>query len=153
MLEYIETPEEKQLREERRAKDVAKMAARLKDERVMIFSNLMNGVPEWKIAEQFHMSVPDVMNIFRFVLRKIRSRRLERMEPPIVGESIVEIRRQRITVLTLLPKLNLDKEPLYSKVMHEGMEVKRDGSIRNTDFLKQLKPMPEHLRVPPIAKP
>jgi hypothetical protein len=152
MIERVETPEEKQLREERQAKDAAIMAARLKDERVMIFANLMNGVPEWKIAEQFHKSVPDVMHIFRFILRKIRSRRLERMEPPIVGNSLAEIRRQRITVLTLLPRLNLDKEPHYSNVMHEGMEVKQDGTVRNADFLRQLKPMPEHLRIPPGLK-
>lgn len=124
------------------ARQKAIMEARLKDERVLIFTNLMNGVPDWKVAEQFHKSLPDVMAIFRFIVRKIRSRRLERMEPPIIGNSIPEIQRQRITVLSILPKLNLDRDPRYKDVRHESMEVKNDGSIRNEDFLLQLKPLP-----------
>jgi hypothetical protein len=128
-------------------------AARLKDDRALIFTNLVNGVPAWQIARDFHRSEPDVMHIFRFILRKIKSRRLERMEPPIVGNSISEIRRQRITVLTILPKLNLDRDPLYKDVFHEPMEIKQDGTVRHSEFLRQLKPMPEHLRMPPGLKP
>jgi hypothetical protein len=127
--------------------------ARLKDDRALIFTNLLNRVPAWQVARDFHRSEPDVMNIFRFILRKIKSRLLERMEPPIVGNSIAEIRKYRITVLTILPKLNLDRDPLYKDVFHEPMEIKQDGTVRHSDFLKQLKPVPEHLRVPPIAKP
>jgi hypothetical protein len=107
---------------------------RLKDERVLIFTNLMNGVPDWQVARDFHKSLPDVM--------QIKSRRLERMEPPIIGNSISEIQRQRITVMTILPKLNLDKDPLYRNVLHEPVEIKNDGSIRNEDFLYALKPLP-----------
>jgi hypothetical protein len=126
---------------------------RLKDDRALIFSNLLNGVPVWQVSRDFHRSESDVMNIFRFILRKIKSRRLERMEPPIVGSSIAEIQRQRITVLTILPKLNLDRDPLYKDVFHEPMEIKQDGTIRNADVLRQMKPLPEHLRTPPIVKP
>jgi hypothetical protein len=118
------------------------MEARLKDDRVLIFMNLMNGVPDWQVARDFHKSVPDVMHIFRFILRKIKSRRLERMEPPIIGNAISEIQRQRITVMTILPKLNLDKDPRYKNVLHEPVEIKKDGSIRNEDFLTSLKPLP-----------
>jgi len=75
------------------------------------------------------------------------------MEPMIVGNSIKEIKRQRLVVLPLLHKLNLDKDPLYKNVIHEPMEIKEDGTVRHSDFLKQLKPMPEHLRTPPIVKP
>jgi hypothetical protein len=135
------------------AAKAALMERRLKDDRALIFTNLLNGVPAWQVARDFHRSEPDVMNIFRFILRKIKSRRLERMEPPIVGNSISEIQRQRISVLTILPKLNLDKDPLYKDVFHEPMEIKQDGTVRQADFLKQLKPMPEHLRTPPIVKP
>jgi hypothetical protein len=127
--------------------------ARLQDSRALIFTNLLNGVPVWQVCRDFRKSESDVMNIFRFILRKIKSRRLERMEPPIVGNSIREIQTQRITVLTILPKLNLDKDPLYKDVLHEAMEIKRDGTVRNIDYLKQLKPMPEHLRMPPLVKP
>ena len=134
--------------------DVAAIkAARLKDDRALIFSNLLNGVPAWQVARDFHRSEPDVMNIFRFILRKIKSRRLERMEPPIVGNSIAEIQRHRVTVLTILPNLNLDRDPLYKDVFHEPMEITQDGKVRNADVIRQMNPMPEHLRMPPIAKP
>jgi len=130
----------------------ALMAKRLNDERALIFSNLLNGQEPWKVAEQFHKSLPDVMNIFNFVLRKIRSRRLERMEPPITGSSIEEIRKQRIACLTILPKLNLDKDPRFKDVRHEAVELKSNGSIRNEDFLRQLKPLPENQRIAPCLK-
>src|SRR5580692_9304331 len=116
--------------------------ARRNDSRALIFTNLLNGVPAWQVARDFHRSEPDVMNIFRFILRKIKSRRLERMEPPIVGNSIAEIRKQRITCLTILPKLNLDRDPLYKDVLHEPVDIKNDGTMRNEDFLTSLKPLP-----------
>src|ERR1700761_8648127 len=110
------------------------MSERLKDERALIFSNLLNGVPVWQVARDFRKSSEqEVMNIFNFILRKIRSRRLERMEPPIVGSTIEEVRKQRVVCLTTLPKLNLDKDPRYKNVMHETVDLKTDGSIRNQD--------------------
>lgn len=134
--------------------DVAALTqARSDDDRALIFSNLLNGVPIAKVCETFRKSEPEVMNIFRYVLRKIKSRRLERMEPMIVGNSIAEIRRQRIACLTILPKLNLDRDPLYKDVLHEPMEINSDGKLRNADVIRQMRPLPEHLRTPPIAKP
>jgi hypothetical protein len=133
--------------------DVAAIiAARLRDERALIFTNLMNGVPLWQVCRDFRRSEPDVMQIFRFILRKIRSRRLERMEPPLVGNTIDEVRRQRIACLTILPKLNLDKDPRYKDVLHENVDITKDGTVRNEDFLRQMKPLPEHLRTPPGLK-
>jgi|ERR1017187_5934040 hypothetical protein len=128
------------------------MAARLQDERALIFRNLLNGVPAWQCARDFHKSEPDVMNIFRFILRKIRSRRLERMEPPIVGNTIEEVRKQRIACLTILPKLNLDRDPRYKDVLHEKVDITKDGTVRNADFLQAMKPLPEHERMPPGLK-
>lgn len=134
--------------------DVAALKqARLQDNRALIFTNLLNGVPVWQVCRDFHKTESEVMNIFRFILRKIKSRRLERMEPPIIGNSIAEIQRQRITVLTILPKLNLDKDPLYKDVLHEAVDIKNDGTVRNADVLRQMKPLPEHLRMPLLLKP
>jgi len=150
------TDEELALAETVKAEEAAKaalMERRLNDSRALIFKNLLNGVSIAQVAKDFRKSEPDVMNIFRYILRKIKSRRLERMEPMIVGNSISEIRRQRVTVLSILPKLNLDRDPLYKDVFHEPMQIKDDGTIRNADVLSQMKPLPEHLRVPPIAKP
>jgi hypothetical protein len=130
----------------------AVMAARLHDERALIFTNLMNGVPVWQVARDFHKGEPDVMNIFRFILRKIRSRRLERMEPPIMGNTIDEVRKQRIACLTILPKLNLDRDPRYKDVLHENVDITKDGTVRNEDFIRQMKPLPESERIPPGLK-
>jgi len=127
---------------EEHARQKALIDARLRDERALIFQNLMNGVPDWQVAKEFHKTVPEVMNIFWYIVRKIRSRRLERMEPPIVGTSIADIRRQRIVCLTILPKLNLDRDPRYKDVLHESVDIKNDGSIRGQDFLYNMKPMP-----------
>jgi hypothetical protein len=66
------------------------------------------------------------------------------MEPPIVGNSIAEIQRQRITCLTILPKLNLDRDPRYKDVLNEPVDIKNDGTIRNQDFLMSLKPLPDY---------
>lgn len=130
----------------------AVMASRLLDSRALIFTNLMNGVPVWQVCRDFRKSEPDVMNVFRFVLRKIRSRRLERMEPPIIGNTIDEVRRQRIVCLTILPKLNLDRDPRYKDVLHEPVDLKNDGTVRNADFLQAMKPLPEDQRMPPGLK-
>src|SRR5579872_5853069 len=110
--------------------DVAALvASRLLDSRALIFTNLMNGVPVWQVCRDFRRTEPDVMNIFRFILRKIRSRRLERMEPPIVGNTIDEVRKQRIACLTILPKLNLDRDPRYKDVLHEAVDITKDGGV------------------------
>ena len=78
--------------------------------------------------------------IFPFVLPKIRSRRLERMEPPILGETIEEVSLSRVVCLSILPKHNLDKEPRYQKVIYEAVEIRENGTIRNEDVMPSLKP-------------
>lgn len=121
-------------------------ASRLLDERCLIFKNLLNGVPVWQVARDFHKSSEqDVMNIFNFVIRKIRARRLQRMEPPIVGRTIEELKKYRIALFDILPKLNLDKEPIYKNVMFEEVEVRDDGSVRHLDVLAQMKPIEKHV--------
>lgn len=68
------------------------------------------------------------------------------LEPPIVGNPLGEIRKQRITCLTILSKQNLDRDPRYKDVLHEPVEVKvevkNDGTIRNENFLYAMKPVP-----------
>lgn len=133
-------PEDK----DKAARAHAVIATRMLDERVLIFRNLLNGVPAWQVARDFHkQSEQEVMCIFNFILRKIRSRRLERMEPPIPGCTVDEVRKSRLLCLSIVPKLNLDKDPKFAKVIYEELEVKENGVVRNEDFLRQLKPLKE----------
>ena len=118
----------------------AVLDARLNDERALIFRNLLNGVPVWRVARDFKLgSEQEVQNIFNFVVRKIRSYLLQQMLPPIVGLTVSELQRSRLRCFEILPLLNLDKEPLYRKVAHEEIEMKSDGTVRNMDLLRQLK--------------
>ena len=61
----------------------AKKRERMNDPRALIFTNLLNGVPIWQVCRDFGKSELDVMNIFRFVMRKIRSQLLLDMDRPI----------------------------------------------------------------------
>jgi hypothetical protein len=108
----------------------AVMEARLRDERALIFQNILHGVPEWRLAEEFHKSVDDITAIFWFVMRKIRSRCVERLERPIEGVTIDEIKRSKRRCLTILPLINLDRDPKHTKVSFEPVELARDGSMR-----------------------
>jgi hypothetical protein len=116
------------------------MERRLKDERALIFTNLLNGVPVWQVARDYHRTNDEVMDVFNFVMRKIRSWCIERMERPILGTTIEEIQKSRRRCLAALPLLNLDKDPRYGKVLHEPVEVKPDGTVRNMDLLRKIKP-------------
>jgi hypothetical protein len=121
----------------------ATMEARLRDERCLIFRNLLNGVPIWRVMEVFHKSTAqEVMDVFNFVLRKIRSWCLERMERPIIGLTIEEVKPYRSRCFAILPLLNLDRDPRYSKIMHEPLEVHKDGRVRNIEMLRRIKPEP-----------
>ena len=118
--------------------EAAKREQRMNDPRALIFSNLLNGVPVWKVCRDFHKCESEVMHIFRFIMRKIRSKLLLDMDRPIPGETIDEIKKYRVRCLMVLPFLNLDKEPVYKDVKYEGLEFGEGGSIKNVEVLRQL---------------
>jgi hypothetical protein len=81
------------------------------DKRAVIYANILNAVPVWVIKQHFEMSEEDVMRLFRFVSSKLKSYIFERKLPPILCDSISDAQRNKILLLQLLPKLNLDKPP------------------------------------------
>lgn len=89
------------------------------DPRALIFSNLLNGVPVAHVARDFGKSENEVLQTFGFVLRKIKSYAFERKMPSILASSVAEAKRYRITCLSILPKLNLDKEPKFKQIHNE----------------------------------
>lgn len=109
------------------------------DERALIFANLVKGVPVWQVARDYRKrNEAEVLGIFAFVLNKVRNYHFVRHLPPIVGESVEEIRKYRAACLSVLPKLNFDKPPQFKKIANEPLEMKNDGTIRNADLLGRL---------------
>jgi hypothetical protein len=90
------------------------------DERALIFKNLLCGVPVWEVARAFHKNTEgEVMAAFNFVLKKAKSYCFERKMPPIFADSVEDAKKHRIVLLTVLPKLNLNKEAKFSKIFNE----------------------------------
>lgn len=94
------------------------------DERTLIFSNLLNGVPARQVAEVFRKPEEEVMQIFSFILRKIKSycflrARQKDAYPIIVAHDVETAQAYRLTCLKVLPKLNLDTAPQFKDIQNE----------------------------------
>jgi len=99
----------------------AKEAARLNDERYLIVKNLLNDVPEWQVAQCFRRDIKDVREIFRYVMAKVNNYLFALCKPPIACETISDAKRSRANILAILPKLNLDVRPKFSRIVSEAV--------------------------------
>lgn len=96
----------------------------MSDYKSLIFANLLNGVPISQVCRDFHKTESEVMNIFSFVFRKIKSYCFLRCAQPIAtpmvyGYTIDDAKKSRITCLSVLPKLNLNKEAEFKDIQAE----------------------------------
>jgi hypothetical protein len=93
------------------------------DDRALIFSNLLNGVPLWQVARDFHKTESEVNYTFAFILRKIKSycflRQAQRAYPPIMASTVEEAKKYRLTCFSVLPKLNLEKSAQFKDINNE----------------------------------
>lgn len=94
------------------------------DSKALIFTNLLNGVSVEQVCRDFHKTESEVMNIFAFVLRKVKSYCFLRAAskealPMITASNLEEAKRHRITCLSVLPKLNLNKEAQFKDIQTE----------------------------------
>lgn len=94
------------------------------DNRALIFANLVNGVPPEQVARDFRQSEAEVMQVFAFVLRKIKSYCFMRSRQKnavriITASNLKEAKDCRVLCLSVLPKLNLDNPPEYKDIQHE----------------------------------
>jgi hypothetical protein len=96
----------------------ALMARREKDERVLIYRNLLNGLPVWKVMEVFRKSEKDVMDTFRLVSRRVEEYVFQRRLPPVYCDCIAVAQKSKDMLLSLLPKLNLDKPAALGRLTH-----------------------------------
>ncbi len=97
----------------------AVIARRSRDERVLIYSNLLNNVPVFRVMEVFRKSEKEVMDIFRSVSRTLTEYCFERKLPPVPCEAITVAQRSKRILLPLLVKVNLDKQPAFSRIRNE----------------------------------
>lgn len=95
------------------------------DNRALIFANLLNGVSAAQVAQAFHkQSEDEVLQIFGFILRKIKSycflrARQKNALPLIIANDVKTAQKYRLTCLSVLPKLNIDKEPQFRDIHNE----------------------------------
>jgi len=94
----------------------------------LMFTNLLNGVSVERLAIDFERSPSEIHGYFRAVTLKIRSYCFIRNMPFIPCESIALARQNRLALLTLLDKVNLNKAADYSRITTR--EVKDIADIR-----------------------
>jgi hypothetical protein len=104
------------------------------DNRSLIFRNLINGVPVDRVARDFQLSESEVMNTFSSVFRMIKSycfvgaRGYRKKGDPVasvhaypivVGSTVEDARKHKLTCLHVLEKLKLDSAPKYKDIQGE----------------------------------
>lgn len=115
-------------------------------EEALIFSNLLNGVSPEQVAKDFRKkSVDEVLHIFNFVLRKVKSycflrargyidpndpNKICKSYPIIPATCIKDAQKFRLTCLTVLPLLNLDKAPMYKDIQTETVNPDNAAQVQ-----------------------
>ena len=80
-------------------------------------------MPVSQVAQAFHRQTEkEVMDDFRFVALKIKSYAFQRVMPYIPLESVAEAQQNKIYILGILDKLNLDVLPVYSSIKANPVE-------------------------------
>lgn len=90
-------------------------------DKALIFRNLINGVPVAQVAQTFQVSEAQALQTFAFVLRKIKSYQFKRHQPLILASNIEEARKYQVTCLSVLAKLNLEKDDAFKDIHSEIM--------------------------------
>lgn len=111
--------------------DRVKMAERRK----LIFQNLVNGVPQEALRETFQATDKEIGGIFEYVTRKVRSYRFERGMPFVKCDTVDAARRNQALVLHTLERLNLSKDPKFSKIESFGFGPEPESGRLVTEAL------------------
>ena len=86
------------------------------EDQKLIFSNLLNGNPVLAVARVYRKSTKEIDDDFQFVSQKIQSYCFERRMPYIACDTIARARQNRMVLLDILGKVNLDILPIYKKI-------------------------------------
>ncbi len=98
------------------------------NDRKLIFANLLNGNDLTAVARVYHKSPKEIEQDFQYISQKIQSYAFERRMPYIACSTIFQARQNRIVLLELLEKINLDVTPVYSRITTS--EVKNATDLR-----------------------
>lgn len=100
--------------------------SRLRDDRAMIFTNLLNGATIQQVGKAFNRkSEDDVLQVFFYILLKIKVYLFARCQPMPLCSSISEAQKEKVMLLGILPKLNLDLDPKLKKPDGKEVNVKK----------------------------
>jgi len=95
----------------------------LATERKLIFTNLLNGVPLAEVAQAFNkQSEAEVVESFRFVALKIRGYIFQRAMPHVPCDTVAEAMQNRLLLMGILEKLNLETLPAFAKITDAPLE-------------------------------
>jgi len=95
----------------------------LAEERKLIFTNLLNGVPVANVAQAFHRATEAaVMDDFKYVALKIKGYMFARAMPFIPLDTVAEAMQNKFQVLDILAKVNLDVLPEFSSISANKLE-------------------------------
>ena len=94
----------------------------MNDARRLIFCNLLNGNTAEQVARAYHKTPDEINEIFRFVVRKIKSYCHERYYPHIPCDTLAEARHNHLALRHILERVNLDTKPHFIKIItHVGL--------------------------------
>jgi len=122
---------------EQNSREASIIASRLKDSRVLMVMNLLNGVPAWQIGLTYHMDASEVEAIFRFAMSKVKDYLFRKCKPPIFCDTLEEAKKDRVNIIAILPKLNLDKEPEYKRIVTEKVTDGNTQSMINDNLRRK----------------
>lgn len=100
------------------------------ERRRLVFTNLANGLPVERVMEAFRLSEAEVMADFEFVCTKVRSYRFERAMPVVPCDSLHAVRMNQPELLHTITKLNLDKDPTFSRIGTLPLERVASGGMQ-----------------------
>lgn len=83
------------------------------EERKIIFSNLLNGVPLGNVCKAFNKSESEIQADFKYIMQKVKNYCFLNGVPTIVGDSVEECRKQRHSIFPILKMVDLNKSPIY----------------------------------------
>ena len=104
---------------------------RMKDEKILIVTNLLNGVPLWLIKQHYRMSDKEVTDLFSFVMRKVKNYLFKFSLLPVFCDTVEEAQKYKRTIFKVLPELNLEKAPVFRDIIQERVESDYVGQAFN----------------------
>ncbi len=93
------------------------------DERRLIFSNLLNGVPLEDICNAFHKTEAEIRAEFSYIIQKVKNYCFLKGHPAIYCDTIEQAQKNRYAIFPILKIINLDKAPQF-KIKHEKFDGK-----------------------------